>query len=378
MDGTPDVLIVGAGAAGLACGRRLAECGVPFRILERADRAGGRLNQAFPVLLTAGPETRRLLDLEALQLTPFPRSVQVRFGGRLHHMADPRFEPLAAAQSLWNPIGSLRDKLRMLHFARLLEHDPAAVEDRLTLDLLRWNGRFNPAMIDRFFRPLAGWLFHDRSLAVSSRLFRFALRMVLDGPMAVPTKGMSAIADQLVERLPSGSVRLNATVERIGHREVTLAGGEVLRTRAVIDATTPSEVSTAACTTYTFAAERIPIHAPVLMLNGESGPINHLAVVSGSQIVAAMLGDLEEAAVRSQLGEWFGPEAARWPLLDAHRSLLPDMTAGTPDPWQRPVRVNPGHYRCGPHVDNPTLDGEFTSGFRAAQAAMDDLHHKRT
>ena len=30
----PDVVIVGAGLAGLCCGKRLAECGVSFRILE--------------------------------------------------------------------------------------------------------------------------------------------------------------------------------------------------------------------------------------------------------------------------------------------------------------------------------------------------------
>ena len=33
----PDVLVVGAGLAGLCCGRRLAECGVNFRILEASD-----------------------------------------------------------------------------------------------------------------------------------------------------------------------------------------------------------------------------------------------------------------------------------------------------------------------------------------------------
>ena len=41
MTAEPEVLIVGAGLAGLACGKRLAECGVPFQILEAGEAVGG-------------------------------------------------------------------------------------------------------------------------------------------------------------------------------------------------------------------------------------------------------------------------------------------------------------------------------------------------
>ena len=37
----PDVIVIGAGLAGLCCGRRLAQCGVSFRILEAANGVGG-------------------------------------------------------------------------------------------------------------------------------------------------------------------------------------------------------------------------------------------------------------------------------------------------------------------------------------------------
>jgi monoamine oxidase len=42
MTGT-DVVIVGAGAAGLAAARALSERGVAFRVLEARDRIGGRI-----------------------------------------------------------------------------------------------------------------------------------------------------------------------------------------------------------------------------------------------------------------------------------------------------------------------------------------------
>ena len=37
------VLIIGAGAAGLAAGHALAQRGIDFQILEASDRIGGRL-----------------------------------------------------------------------------------------------------------------------------------------------------------------------------------------------------------------------------------------------------------------------------------------------------------------------------------------------
>lgn len=420
MTAEPEVLIVGAGLAGLACGKRLAECGVRFQILEAVDAVGGRyrtdlvegfrLDRSFPFFLTASPEARRVLDIEALDLKPFSRAILVRFGGKFHRLADPRFEPFAAAKSLLNPIGSLRDKLRMVRlFWEIdrgnLEHQ-LAKNERLTLDLLRWNGKFSAAMIDRFFRPLAGMLLHDRSLATSSRLFRFAFRMLAEGPVAVPALGMQAIPDQLVGRLPANSVRLGAIVEQLGHREVTLTSGETIRARAVVIATEASGAAKLigdSCPDpgsrenllLHYAADQAPCSEPIPMLNGEGqGPVNHLAVLpkssplagrdsDGSSLIAAgVVGSADDDAeldrkVRTQLAEWFGPQVSGWQLLRVSRSIVPDQTAGTLEPWQRPVRLQPGLYVCGMHRDNATIDGALTSGFRAAQAVMEDLHAKR-
>ena len=60
-----DVIIVGAGLAGLSCARRLMAAGIPFVILEADRRIGGRiktdrvdgflLDHGFQVLQTAYP-----------------------------------------------------------------------------------------------------------------------------------------------------------------------------------------------------------------------------------------------------------------------------------------------------------------------------------
>ena len=68
----PQVIIIGAGLAGLACARELTEQGFDILVLEAAAAPGGRvrtdeyqgfrLDRGFQVLQTAYPEARRLLD----------------------------------------------------------------------------------------------------------------------------------------------------------------------------------------------------------------------------------------------------------------------------------------------------------------------------
>lgn len=417
MDREPDVLIVGAGLAGLCCAKRLAECGVRFCILEASDGVGGRvrtdlvdgfrLDRGFQLYLTAYPEGRRVLDLAALDLKPFSRAALVWVNGRFRRVADPRSEP-SIALSLFNAVGSAADKLRLVKLYWMLTRGrldrQTAKAERLTLDLLREAAGFGPRMIDRLFRPFFGGVALEKELTTSSRFFRFVFRMFAEGPGAVPAAGMQAVPDQLAAGLPQNSVRLGARVRQLGHREVTLDHGETLRARAVVIATegpaaarllgdeVPDPGSNGS-TTLWYAADRAPVAEPILMLDGEGrGPVNSVVVLSNAAaayapsgkalISAAVVGvpadgddDLDRRA-RGQLRAWYGSAVDGWRLLRVDRiaHALPDQTAGKLDPWQRPVRLRPGLYVCGDHRDNGSIDGAMTSGFRAAQAAMEDLH----
>jgi glycine/D-amino acid oxidase-like deaminating enzyme len=118
-----DVIVVGAGLAGLCCARELASRGVDVLVLERSDAAGGRLrtdevdgfllDRGFQVLLTAYPEARRALDYERLGLRPFYAGALVRHHGGFARLADPLRNPFDAARNLHTGPGSLVDKLRV-------------------------------------------------------------------------------------------------------------------------------------------------------------------------------------------------------------------------------------------------------------------------
>src|ERR1700691_6094381 len=121
-----EVVIIGAGLAGLSCALSLEAAGLSVILLEASDAPGGRvrtdlmegfrLDRGFQVLLTAYPEAKRLLDYPALQLKQFEPGALVWHGGKFHRFADPFRNPMGAARFLLDSIVPLADKL---HVAKL-------------------------------------------------------------------------------------------------------------------------------------------------------------------------------------------------------------------------------------------------------------------
>ena len=87
-----DVVVVGAGLAGLTAADRLTRDGLEVIVIESSDSVGGRvrtdqvggflLDRGFQVLNTGYPAARRILDLDALDLREFRRAALLYVDGR--------------------------------------------------------------------------------------------------------------------------------------------------------------------------------------------------------------------------------------------------------------------------------------------------------
>lgn len=108
-----DVVVVGAGVAGLAAAHRLISAGVTTAVLEAAPYVGGRmstekvdgfrLDRIGQFLSTSYPELRLTPGLGALVLRPFAPGVLLHSDGRHHHAGTP-----APGGSAWGALHAVR------------------------------------------------------------------------------------------------------------------------------------------------------------------------------------------------------------------------------------------------------------------------------
>jgi phytoene dehydrogenase-like protein len=407
-----DAIIIGGGLAGLCCARRLHQEGLSFTVLEASDGPGGRvrtdeldgflLDRGFQVLLTAYPEAQEVLDYEALELCAFVPGALVRKDGQFFRISDPWREPGSWFRNFFSPIGSMLDKFRL---SRLRSHvlgrsieelfDAPEMSTRQALE--RYS--FSPRFIDEFFRPWFGGIQLESKLNASSRMFEFIFRMMSDGDVAVPARGMGQIPAQLAAALPEGSLRLNARVQQIDGRTVTLASGETLTAPNIVVATEGPEsnrllrvrmsIPSRSVTCLYFAAPEAPIDEPILVLGGSGrGLINNLAVMSnvspdyappGQHLVSVTVVGLPTRDERSlitnisgQLKRWFGSSVTRWRFLRMYQ-IEHAQPVVVPLEWTQDVRIEPGLYTAGDYRATPSLQGAMESGRLAAETLLRDL-----
>jgi phytoene dehydrogenase-like protein len=408
-----DVIVVGAGLAGLSCALHLRSAGLSTLVLEASDDVGGRvrtdvvdgfkLDRGFQVLLTAYVEAARVLDFAELELETFDPGALVWIAGAFHRVSDPRRRPTELAATLRAPVGSLGDKLALGKLRFQLEKTDREGRSRrpevTTLDALR-NAGIGEKMIERFFRPFLGGIFLEGDLQTSSRMFEFVFRAFAKGDAALPAQGMGAITKQLADRVGRPSIRTQAEVAAVDGNGVTLASGARLSSRSLVVATdgpsaaqllpeltAPRSCSVTCCY---YAADDPPVAEPRLVLNGGcEGPVNNLCVPSqvapsyappGASLVSAtVLGNPKAAnaqldgEVRAQLKTWFGGQVKDWRHLGTYRiaHALPAQPVGAVG--AREVRLRPGIYVAGDHRETASIEGGLVSGRRAAEAVLEDL-----
>src|SRR5690348_14896964 len=223
-----DVVVVGAGLAGLACADRLLRAGLDVHVLEAADAVGGRVrtdvvdgflvDRGFQVFNTAYPEARRVLDLAALDLRCFDRAAEVHHAGRTTRLAEPWREPGAVLGALRGPFGGPRERAALAAYgARTLATPPSRVKRLPDVPAAEAWARqgIRGAARDRLLRPFFAGVVLEEEMTTSRRFVDLMVRMFVLGRAAVPARGMQQIPEQLAGRIPAGRLHLGTTARAV-------------------------------------------------------------------------------------------------------------------------------------------------------------------
>lgn len=416
-----DVIVIGAGLAGLRCAELLAAHGLDIVVVEAADAVGGRqrtdivdgfrLDRGFQVLNPAYPALRRSVDLDALALGSFPVGVRVRTADGIAELRHPIRHPLSIITSLRSGLVNGRAAVAFARWAapglvrplsRLARNDVAL---RDGWDAAGLRGPLRSAVLEPF---LAGVLAEDRG-ETSNAFAQLLVRYFVLGRPGLPAQGIAAVPEQLAAnaRTAGADIRLGAGARGISVSgqgvEVAVVDGEPVRAARVVVAVGPDAVddltdlprpATNGLQTWWLAAAEPPTASALLTVDGRGrGPVVNTVVMThtvpsyapaGRHLIAATSlmprgsDPADENEIRRHLSEIWGTEVNAWEVIrrDDIADALPAQRAPLTAP--RSPRHAERLYIAGDHRDTASIQGALASGERAARAILADAGAPRS
>lgn len=381
-----EVLIVGAGLAGLNAAIHLESAGVEVTVIESTDRPGGRVasdvidgfvcDRGFQLINAQYPALQELNVLKELDFIEAPRVIEVSLGNQRHVIGDPRQAPWTA---LDKATGTIPEKLALLRFIAGTAKAGQSIGQAL---------RSTGTCYERVLRPFLQGVFLTDPDNVDAMYGHSIIKSFVNGKPGVPRKGVGELPKALAKRV--SNIDYNTRVDRIDQTSVHSNNGTYTANKILIatDATTATQLlgltevpRMAGCITWYHAVSENPSGTGHLLVDGQKrGPIINTVVMSDissnyaplNQNLISTTTDLNitESDVRRHLAIMWGTSTHDWQLIAKYEipAALPIHNVGRM--LSQSIKINDLHFVAGDHRTVPSQQGALFSGRLAAQLIL--------
>ena len=387
MSNSSEVLIIGAGLAGLNAAITLEAAGVDVRVIEASDRAGGRVasdvidgftcDRGFQLINSKYPALQDLDVIKEIEFIAAPRVIEVALGDGRHAIGDPRKAPFTV---LDRATGSIPEKLALLRFIASKPKPGKSIGQAL---------RGTGSTYDRVLRPFLQGVFLTDPDNVDALYGHSIIKSFANGQPGVPRKGVGQLAKALSSRI--NPIAFNTRVDRIEETIAYTSNGKYSAEKILVatDATTATQLlglpevpRMAGCITWYHASGNNPSGTGRLVLDGSNrGPVINTVVMSdiskdyapAGQNLISTTTDLSatESDVLRHLATMWQTSTHDWQLIAKYEipAALPVQSVGRL--LSQSMKISERHYVAGDHRTVPSQQGALFSGRLAAQLILD-------
>ena len=400
---TSEVIIVGAGMAGLACARTLDAAGIGVRLLEASDRVGGRLGSevrdgvccdlGFQVSMDNYTALEDLVPRSLVPRRPFVPGAIVWDGRRRTRVVDPKHSLRSVLQPVVSGLVRPRDLLASIRCRRWSAGPvPSRFEGRTASDVIAEAG-FGDRFVECFLRPFFGGVFLDEALQVDAGRFLRTLARFATGRAELPEGGMQRLAEAMADPVRSRidfkcsarSLLADPGIEcadgsRVMGAAVVLAGP--VETSLGLLGHDASQVQWSSTRAFHFCSDAPVLDDPLIVLNGSgeghlnlvcsptavaggyADPDRHVIIASCRPRSGAFDVDVDADEVRREAGCMLGVDSGTWTCIHDQRidRALPCRPTNI-DPAELPDRV----HLIGDGFGDPSIESAVRSGITCGE-----------